>query len=51
MTLTGQECRIQALYRLPEHPQIDHFKKLNEDYKKISLETKIKYDEAKKVIN
>ena len=33
MTLTGQEARIQIRYWIPDHPQVELFKEMCEQYK------------------
>ena len=36
MTLTGQEARLQVRYHLPDHPQIELYEQLCDEYKKLS---------------
>ena len=33
MTLTGQEARIQVRYHLPDHPQVELYEQLCQEYK------------------
>ena len=42
MTLTGQEARIQIRYWIPDHPQVDLFKQMCEQYKNLSEEQLLK---------